>query len=91
MNEKPGCGTRSAGFSADRGSFDRDQVSSRRIGRCSDEGCSLGNIDGCDPSVRYVKEAGDTLVQIDTNGDGTADMQIKLDHAMDLTASNFVL
>lgn len=46
---------------------------------------------GGEASVRYVKEADDTLVQIDTNGDGTADMQIKLNHALDLTSSNFIL
>jgi hypothetical protein len=31
------------------------------------------------------------MVQVDINGDGTADMQIKLNGALDLAESNFVL
>lgn len=46
---------------------------------------------GGEIAVRYVKDGNATMVQVDINGDGTADMQIKLNGALDLAESNFVL
>jgi Ca2+-binding RTX toxin-like protein len=46
---------------------------------------------GGELGVRYVKTSTDTMVQIDTDGDGTADMQIELDGSKTLTSANFDL
>lgn len=46
---------------------------------------------GTDGEVRWEKSGGATYVYIDLDGDDTADMKIKLDDAVDLTASNFNL
>lgn len=41
--------------------------------------------------VRLAVAAGDTVVQADTNGDGTADLSILIDNATGLTAGDFIL
>jgi hypothetical protein len=41
--------------------------------------------------VRWDKDGGKTLIEIDVDGNGTADMKIELDDSVDLTATNFVL
>lgn len=46
---------------------------------------------GTDGEVRWEKSGGATYVYVDLDGDDTADMKIKLDDAVDLTASNFNL
>jgi Ca2+-binding RTX toxin-like protein len=50
-----------------------------------------GAFTGTGAEVRWDKDGGATLIEIDINGDGTADMKIKLDDSVDLTASNFSL
>lgn len=50
-----------------------------------------GAFTGAGPEVRWDKDGGKTLVEIDVDGDGTADMKIELDDAVDLTATNFNL
>ena len=50
-----------------------------------------GAFTGTGAEVRWDKDGGKTLVEIDIDGDGTADMKIQLDDAVDLTASNFNL
>jgi len=46
---------------------------------------------GTDKEVRWDKTGGRTIIEIDLNGDGTADMKFELDDEVDLTAGDFVL
>lgn len=50
-----------------------------------------GAFTGKGAEVRWDKGSGQTIIEIDVNGDGTADMKIHLDDAVDLSASNFNL
>lgn len=43
------------------------------------------------PEVRWTKSGGSTIIEIDIDGNGVADMQINLDDEVDLTAANFNL
>ena len=46
---------------------------------------------GNGPEVRWNKDGGKTLIEIDVDGDGTADMKIELEDEIDLTAAHFNL
>lgn len=46
---------------------------------------------GTGAEVRWDKDGTKTIIEIDIDGNGTADMKIELDDAVDLTASNFSL
>lgn len=50
-----------------------------------------GAFTGTGAEVRWDKDGGKTYVEIDIDGNGTADMKIALDDAVDLTAANFTL
>ena len=50
-----------------------------------------GAFTGTGPEVRWDKDGAKTFVEIDVDGNGTADMKIELDDAVDLTATNFNL
>lgn len=50
-----------------------------------------GAFTGTGAEVRWDKDGGKTYVEIDIDGNGTADMKIQLDDAVDLTASHFNL
>lgn len=50
-----------------------------------------GAFTGTGAEVRWDKDGGKTLIEIDVDGNGTADMKIELDDAVDLTATNFNL
>ena len=43
------------------------------------------------PEVKWDKTGGKTIIEIDIDGNGVADMQIELDDELDLTAGNFNL
>lgn len=46
---------------------------------------------GNGPEVRWDKTGGKTLIEIDVDGNGTADMKIELEDEVDLTAAHFNL
>lgn len=46
---------------------------------------------GNGPEVRWDKDGGKTSIEIDVDGDGTADMKIELEDEIDLTAAQFNL
>lgn len=50
-----------------------------------------GAFTGTGAEVRWDKDGGKTFIEIDVDGNGTADMKIELDDSVDLTASNFNL
>ena len=50
-----------------------------------------GAFTGTGPEVRWDKDGTTTTIEIDVDGNGTADMKIQLDDAVDLTAAHFNL
>ena len=50
-----------------------------------------GAFTGTQAEVRWDKTGGNTLIEIDIDGDGTADMKIQLDGGLNLTEANFNL
>jgi len=50
-----------------------------------------GAFTGTGPEVRWDKDGTTTTIEIDVDGNGTADMKIQLDDAVNLTSSNFNL
>ena len=53
----------------------------------------IGNAEfsGKKGELRFEKKASKTIVQMDRNGDGNADMEIELTGAMNLQAADFIL
>jgi Ca2+-binding RTX toxin-like protein len=49
------------------------------------------SFDGHEGQLRYYNAGGHTFIQGDTNGDGTADFAIELDHSLTLHKTDFVL
>jgi hypothetical protein len=42
-------------------------------------------------SITFFQEGGDTILQVDVNGDATADFSVQLKGLHDLTVTDFVL
>jgi hypothetical protein len=49
------------------------------------------SLDAVANKITFVQEGGDTIVQIDVNGDATADFSVQLKGLHALTATDFVL
>jgi len=51
----------------------------------------FGKVEGVQGELRYFQENGNTIVEGDVNGDGSADFQIEISDITSLQASNFIL